>query len=129
MRVTLRVVAVITALVWLQLLSRGLMMYRRVPSVTNATMIAVVCLIIGFALLSVFRTNRSTAVALLIVSVPPACVFAYQLWSELHRLGRDFFAVRDVSEALWDCSAICFVVLPFLWTLLYLRLRREPVQT
>jgi hypothetical protein len=104
-------------------------MYRSVPSVTNATMTAVACLIIGVALLSVFRTKRSAAVALLIVSIPPACVFAYQLWSELHGLGLKFFAVRDVSEAVWDCSAICFVVLPFLWARLYLRLRRDTVPT
>jgi hypothetical protein len=94
----------------------------------NDAIVAAIASVVAASVWFAYRPRRWLAVLLLVISLVPACLFAYALWTHIsffHYFGSHYFnALRTVhGEWLWLFAAILFVTLALLWAAICLRLR------
>src|SRR5438874_11908267 len=127
MRVLLfRLLAIVTAIIWLGELVRAVPVLKAGGSVGGFIPIAlIICFSIAAALYSVVRPTRWGAITLLVTSALPAAFLAYEAVSRFSEGGVAY--VRRGFGLLSLPSAVCFITLPIFWAAAYWSLRKAPV--
>jgi hypothetical protein len=134
-----RIVAIVTALMWSLILLASFAAAGFEGAISFHTPMALIgdaiaVGIVGVVVSSVWfacRPRRWLAVLLLLVSVVPAGLSVYALWSHIsfYRTFPVEFRSAFWLEAPWFCGAVIFATLAVLWAMISLRVRDVPPTT
>jgi hypothetical protein len=120
----LRLLAILTAVMWLWAFGRAVPIFTHGKSIGGFIPIALImCGSIVAALYSVVRPTRFAAITLVATSSLPAGFLAYETISRFAAGGIAY--VRRGVELVSLPSAICFIALPFVWSAAYWSLRKR----
>ncbi len=134
-----RIVATITALMWLLLLlasfafagPEGAISFRTLDALIGDSITAVVFGVVIASICFAYRPRRWLAMLLLLASVAMALPFSYGLWVHfsLHAVGTVVTPRFHWTQQLYLGAAIAFIALALLWAVICLRLRDVAAKT
>jgi hypothetical protein len=134
-----RIVATITALMWLLLLlasfafagPEGAISFRTLDALIGDSITAVVFGVVIASICFAYRPRRWLAMLLLLASVAMALPFSYGLWVHfsLHAVGTVVTPRFHWTQQLYLGAAIVFIALALLWAVICLRLRDVAAKT
>jgi hypothetical protein len=134
-----RILATITALMWLLLLlasfafagPEGAISFRTLDALIGDSITAVVFGVVIASICFAYRPRRWLAMLLLLASVAMALPFSYGLWVHfsLHAVGTVVTPRFHWTQQLYLGAAIAFIALALLWAVICLRLRDVAAKT